>query len=103
MHGDEAVQCDIVRRLLEDNKYEYDKNEYHGPTLPYIAREVLRFFKISSFAASTEMHYRIIPLAFCIAMILLLALVADGIGKTGAIVAGPCRCSSYRTSSAPAW
>ena len=36
MHGDEAVHADKFRLLLEERFYEYDPEEYHGPTLNYL-------------------------------------------------------------------
>ena len=36
MHADEAVHADKFGTLLEDGRYAYDSNEYHGPTLYYL-------------------------------------------------------------------
>ena len=36
MHTDEAVNAIKFGTLLEQNRYEYDPGDYHGPTLNYL-------------------------------------------------------------------
>ena len=37
MHNDEAVNAIKLRTLWDNGVYQYDPNEYHGPTLPYLS------------------------------------------------------------------
>jgi len=87
MHGDEAVQCDIFRKLWETGQYRYDPEEYHGPTLPYATWPVMWLSGARTFENSTEHTYRAVALIFGLLLILMLPLVADGLGTTGTIIA----------------
>jgi uncharacterized protein (TIGR03663 family) len=88
MHTDEAVHAVKFRDLLEAGRYTYDPNEFHGPSLYYFTLPVVRFTSGEDFTRSTEAQYRIVPLLFCVGLILLLGLVADGLGKTAVFFAG---------------
>ena len=80
MHTDEAVHADKFHMLLEDGVYEYDPNEFHGPTLNYFTLIPARLSGVSQYARITEVTLRIVPVAFGIALILLTVLLADRLG-----------------------
>ena len=77
MHTDEAVHADKFRMLLEDGVYEYDPNEFHGPTLNYFTLIGARLSGTDEYARITEVTLRIVPVVFGIALILLTVLLAD--------------------------
>lgn len=88
MHGDEANQAVKAGELFETGRYEYDPQEHHGPTLYWLTLPSLRLCGANGFADSDEFAYRIVPVVLGAALILLLPLVADGIGRPGALTAG---------------
>ncbi len=79
MHTDEAVQTYITGRLMKDGTYEYDPHEYHGPTLHYFAMFSTWASGAKSLKQTEEFTFRIVPVVFGVATILLLALLAGGI------------------------
>ena len=88
MHCDEAVQAVKAGHLLETGEYRYDPYEFHGPTLNYFTLPALWLSGDETFAESSEAAYRLVPVIFGAAVILLLLLVTDGLGRGAAIVAG---------------
>jgi len=87
MHTDEAVQAAKTGYLFETNYYKYDPHEFHGPTLYYFTLPVLKLAGVPSYAESTEFHYRLVPVIFGVAVILLTLLVRSGMGRSGAACA----------------
>jgi uncharacterized protein (TIGR03663 family) len=85
MHCDEAVQAAKAGTLLETGQYRYDPFEYHGPTLNWFTLPLLRLSSACSYAETSEASYRIVPVLFGVGLILLLTLVADGLGRGAAI------------------
>ena len=96
MHNDEAVQAAKSGALFESHGYVYDPNEFHGPTLYYFTLPSLWLSAVKSYADSTEFNYRIVPVCFGAAAILLLLLVADGMGRVAVV------CSALLTAVSPA-
>jgi uncharacterized protein (TIGR03663 family) len=96
MHTDESVHTLKFRDLLQDGQYRYDPDEFHGPSLYYFTLPVVRLLAGRDFAQSTESHYRLVPLAFGIGLILLLGLVTDGLGRKAAL------CTGFFTAISPA-
>jgi uncharacterized protein (TIGR03663 family) len=88
MHGDEAVHADKFGRLLEQNYYRYDPKEFHGPTLNYFTLIPARLSGKHTYAAVTESTLRIVPAFFGLLLVIMPLLLADGLGKTTAIIAG---------------
>jgi len=88
MHADEANQVVKTGELHDAGKYEYDPRQHHGPTLYYLTLPSLWLSGADGFAESAEPDYRLVPVVFGAALILLLLLVADGIGRSAAICAG---------------
>ncbi len=85
MHGDEAVHADKFGSLLEEGIYEYDPNEYHGPTLNYFTLIPAWFTGAANLTQVNEVTLRIVPVFFGVCLIVLLLLVARPLG-TGATV-----------------
>ncbi|MHB1037815.1 MAG: flippase activity-associated protein Agl23 [Pirellulales bacterium] len=88
MHCDEANQAKRAATLLETGQYRYDPKDHHGPSLYYLTLPALWLAGADDFAHTTEPMFRIVPVVFGVAMVLLLVLVADGIGRPAALVAG---------------
>jgi len=88
MHCDEANQAVKAGRLLETGVYRYDAHEHHGPSLYWLTLPSLWLSSAEDFARSGEIQYRIVPAVFGAALVLLLLLVADGLGRGPAVLAG---------------
>jgi uncharacterized protein (TIGR03663 family) len=87
MHGDEAVHAVKFGELLQKNHYHYDPDEYHGPTLNYFTLVAARLGGKSNFADVTEFTLRIVPVFFGILLVVMVLLLADGLGCPAAVVA----------------
>ena len=89
MHTDEAVHAVKFGEFLEDGTYVYDPHEYHGPTIYYFAFPLVRLTGAKTFAEmKNEVPMRLVPVIFGTAIVLLLILTADGLGKWASIWAG---------------
>src|ERR1051325_6775812 len=80
-HGDEAVHAFKFRELWEHGVYRYDPNEFHGPSLYYAALPTVQSNGRHSFAETRESDYRLATALVGIALIPLLALIRDGLGR----------------------
>lgn len=81
LHNDEAVNAVKVGELWQQGAYAYDPDEYHGPTLHYAT---LPFLWLSGARNPEELEdatLRLAPVAFGVGLILLLLLLADGLGR----------------------
>jgi len=87
MHGDEAVHAFKFGELLEEGFYRYDPNEYHGPTLNYLTLIPARLSGAQKLTDISETTLRIVPVFFGVVLVLLLLLVADGLGRGSAVFA----------------
>jgi len=87
MHGDEAVHADKFGRLLERGEYKYDPHEYHGPTLNYLTLIPARILSEKTYAQVNEFTLRVVPAFFGVVLVLLVLLVADGVGAGAAVYA----------------
>src|ERR1041385_8510390 len=85
MHNDEAVNAVKFGQLWEHGLYKYDPNEHHGPALPYATLAVARLTSTPDFVHLSEIKLRLITVAFGLGLILLVPLVADGLGRKAAI------------------
>src|ERR1051325_6680067 len=85
MHNDEAVNAIKFGQLWEQGIYRYDPNEHHGPALFYATLAVARLTSSPDFQHLTETKLRLICVAFGIGLILLLPLVADGLGRKATV------------------
>ena len=89
MHNDEAVNGIKFGQLWEHGGYQYDPNEHHGPSLPYATFALGRLTGApQDFDQFTESRLRFITVLFGIGLILLLPLVADGLGRKATLWAG---------------
>ncbi|MBU6400847.1 MAG: glycosyltransferase family 39 protein, partial [Verrucomicrobia bacterium] len=96
MHNDEAVNALKFRELWEGGRYRYDPNEYHGPTLEYATLATAALTPGRGFNQLTETSFRLVPVGFGLGLILLLPLLADGLGRVGA------GCAAVLTAVSPA-
>ncbi|HOD84006.1 MAG: Thiamine biosynthesis lipoprotein ApbE precursor [Planctomycetes bacterium ADurb.Bin126] len=87
MHTDEAVHAAKFGELLEKGEYAYDPYEYHGPTLDYFTLIPAWIRGQQTLAQTDELTLRIVPVAFGLGLVALLALVGDGLGRWAAVVA----------------
>ena len=87
MHHDEANQAIKFGALLERGEYAYDAHDHHGPTLYYATLPFAWLRGQATLAALDEWTLRGVPAAFGAATILLLPLLAAGIGRTAVVAA----------------
>jgi len=87
MHGDEAVHAEKFRLLLEEGSYQYDPNEYHGPTLNYLSLVPARLSCAHELTQVTEFTLRIVPVFFGVLLVVMVLLVAEGLGIAAAVYA----------------
>jgi uncharacterized protein (TIGR03663 family) len=88
MHNDEAVNAIKLQGLWEKGIYHYDPDEYHGPLLYYATLPALWLSGAKGFPQVTETTLRLVPVVFGAGLILLLWLLADGLGRAGTLFAG---------------
>ena len=87
MHHDEANQAIKFGDLLERGEYRYDFRDHHGPTLYYLTLPSAWLAGRHTLASLDDVTLRRVPVAFGVATILLLPLLAAGIGRTAVTVA----------------
>jgi len=81
LHNDEAVNATKLVELWQTGHYRYNPDEYHGPTLHYLALPVLWFSPVRNSADVSETTLRVVTVGFGAGLILLLVLMADGLGR----------------------
>jgi uncharacterized protein (TIGR03663 family) len=87
LHNDEAVNAVKIQALWEKGEYHYDPDEYHGPTLHYATLPFLWLKPTKTSDNLTDYTLRLAPVFFGAGLILLLWLLADGLGRTATAVA----------------
>ena len=87
MHHDEANQAVKFGALLERGEYRYDAHDHHGPTLYYLTLPAAWLRGQHTLASLDERTLRAVPVAFGMATILLLPLLAPAIGRTAVAAA----------------
>ncbi|MBK9121311.1 MAG: TIGR03663 family protein [Phycisphaerales bacterium] len=87
MHADEAVHTIKFAELWEHGRYLYDPHEYHGPTPYYSTLPVVWLTGASDFLATSATTYRLVPVLYGLLLVLLVALLRDGLGPAGTPVA----------------
>ncbi len=87
MHGDEAVHAVKFDTLWHTGDYVYDLREYHGPVLYYATLPAAWFSGAQTLAETSEDMFRVVPALFGVGLILLLVLLADGLGRGATLVA----------------
>src|SRR5207247_1301232 len=68
--------------------YKYDPNEHHGPSLYYATLMFFRLSRAPDLEHLTEARFRFLSVLFGVGLILLLPLIADGLGRKATIWAG---------------
>jgi uncharacterized protein (TIGR03663 family) len=96
MHTDEAVNAIKFGALMEQGTYRYDPNEHHGPTLYYFTLAWTKLLGVTDFTKLTEAQLRGLTLLFGVGVIVLLGMVADGLGRGATI------CAALFTAISPA-
>lgn len=81
LHNDEAVNAIKVSELWQHGKYRYDPDEFHGPTLHYFSLPFLWLSETRNANELNEATLRLAPVTFGVALILVLLLFADGLGR----------------------
>jgi len=82
MHHDEANQAVKFGELLEHGQYRYDAQDHHGPTLYYLSLPAAWLRGQHTLASLDERTLRGVTAVFGAATIVLLPLLAVGIGRT---------------------
>lgn len=81
LHNDEAVNTVKFDDLRVQKYFHYDPNEYHGPTLYYFTLPSAWLARQWSFAQTSEITYRSIPIAFGVGLMLLTLLLRRDLGN----------------------
>jgi uncharacterized protein (TIGR03663 family) len=87
MHADEAIHAAKVGRLLEQGVYQYDPDEYHGPTLYYLSLIPARLRGITRYADLDEVVLRSVPATAGVLLLLAHALLIPIVGFRAAAIA----------------
>ncbi len=85
LHNDEAINTTKLTALWEEGKYAYDPHEFHGPTLYYSTLPFVWLSPARSAGELSETTIRLVTVAFGTGLILLLLLLADGLGRLATI------------------
>jgi uncharacterized protein (TIGR03663 family) len=88
MHNDEGVNAVKFGQLWENGSYKYDPKEFHGPSLYYATAALGRLTGAPDYLHFSERRLRLLTVLFGIGLVLLLPLLADGLGRAGTIWAG---------------
>lgn len=88
MHADESVHAIKFARLLEEGRYAYDPNEFHGPSLYYFTLPVAWLAGERTSAALREATLRCVPLIFGLAVIAMMPVAVGGRGRAATLAAG---------------
>lgn len=87
LHNDEGVNAVKLAALWETGEYKYDPHEFHGPTLYYFSLPFLWLGSAHNAVEIDATRLRLVTVFFGVGLILLLPLLADGIGKNAATIA----------------
>ena len=85
MHNDEAVNAVKFGELWEHKGYKYDPNEHHGPSLFYATLALERLTAAPELERYSDARLRFVTVVFGLGLVLLLPLLADGLGHKGLI------------------
>lgn len=88
MHNDEAVNAVKFGGLWQHGGYKYDPEEHHGPSLYYATLVLGCLSGAPDIDHYSENRLRVVTVVFGIGLVLLLPLVADGLGRKGTVWAG---------------
>ena len=96
MHNDESVNAVKFGQLWEHGEYRYDPTEHHGPTLHYFTAAFCKLTGAPDYKHLSESHLRLFTALAGVAIVLLLPLLRDHLGR-GAVVA-----AAFLTALSPA-
>src|SRR4029079_19753715 len=85
MHNDEAVNAVKFGQLWNHKGYQYDANEHHGTSLFYTSLALERLTAATALDRFTDARLRFVTVSFGLALLLLLPLAFDGLGRNGVI------------------
>jgi uncharacterized protein (TIGR03663 family) len=85
MHNDEGVNAYKFGQLWPNGSYKYDPNEHHGPTLIYATYAWTALTGAPPIDRVSDSRLRMVTLLFGVALILLLPLTADALGRRGSL------------------
>ena len=88
VHGDEANQAAKAGMLFDEGVYRYDPHEHHGPTLYYATLPFLWLSGAANYCETQAATYRLVPLVFGVALILLLLPMRGALGPWAVLWAG---------------
>ncbi len=94
MHNDEGVNGIKFGQLWDPRlarlygPYKYDPDEHHGPSLPYATYALAWLTRAPDIAHVSDARLRWVDVLFGLGLILLLGLVADGLGGKPVLWAG---------------
>jgi len=87
MHNDEAVNADKLKTCWTPGHYVYDPNEHHGPTLYYATLPFVWLSGAQDYDHLSEVTLRAVSVFFGLSLIVLLWLLADGLGRGPTLIA----------------
>ena len=96
MHCDEANHAVKLGHLLERGEYAYDPREYHGPSLNYTTLPVAWLKSAAKLTELSEIHLRLVPALFGMALVALVFLLCKELGVTATF------CAAMLTALSPA-
>src|SRR5215208_5573355 len=94
LHHDEGVNGNFLVRLVREGAYQYDPENYHGPTLYYFSALIPWTTKLLFGTAARDSYglttftIRLIPAAFGLATIGLIFLLRRQLGSVATLAAG---------------
>ena len=94
LHHDEGVNGNFLVRLVREGVYQYDPDNYHGPTLYYFSAVIPWITKVL-FGSTARDNYglttftiRLIPVLFGLGTIGLVFMLRRNLGSVGTLAAG---------------
>jgi uncharacterized protein (TIGR03663 family) len=87
LHADESVHAYKLGELLETGDYQYDRHEFHGPTLYYAAAPFALSHGAHRLPDLTERDLRLTTILFGLLLVAAVALLADGLGRGAVLLA----------------
>lgn len=87
MHNDEAVNAILIQGLWERGEYRYNPDEYHGPSLHYATLPFIWLSGEKDFDHLSERTLRRVAVAAGVALVLLMWLLRDALGRGATAVA----------------
>lgn len=85
MHNDEGVNGYKFAQLWPHGSYKYDPNEHHGPTLVYATYALVGLTGAPEIAQVSDSRLRMVTVVFGAALLLLLLLTVDALGRRGTL------------------